>query len=157
MVDARLDDAREVGNKLLSKGSRWRTKYFAKDDPQPEEQQPTTKRADTFKLDDDVNDFLKPSTDKAQAQAQAQQHAAAAFLSAKPKIDVARAQRWPGAQAILSSAAANGKTPGPGGLRRSRPEQSGADRQYGGEQPGLGRRQERGADLRRYGGGKRSI
>lgn len=117
MVDARLEDAREAGNKLLSKGSRWRTKYFAKDDPSPEEQ-PKTKRADTFKLDDDVNDFLKPSTDKAHAQQQQQQHAAAAaFLAAKPRIDVARAQRWPAAQDILSSAAASTKTPGPGGLR----------------------------------------
>jgi hypothetical protein len=109
MVDARLEEA---GNKLLSKSSRWRTKYFAKDDVSPEEQ-PKTKRADTFKLNDDVNDFLKPSTDKATAQ----QHAAAAFLAPKPRIDVARAQRWPGAQEILSSAAANGKSPGPGGLR----------------------------------------
>ncbi|KAF2996255.1 hypothetical protein E8E13_004171 [Curvularia kusanoi] len=112
MVDARLDDAREAGSKLLSKGSRWRTKYFAKDDASHDEQ-PKTKRADTFKLNEDVNDFLKPSTDKAIAQ----QNAAAAFLAAKPKIDVARAQRWPGAQEILSSAAASGKNPGPGGLR----------------------------------------
>ena len=112
MVDARLEEAREAGNKLLSKGSRWR-KYLAKDDASPEEQ-PKTTRADTFKLNDDVNDFLKPSTDKANAQ----QQAAAAFLSTqKPRIDVARAQRWPGAQEILSSAAANGKSPGPGGLR----------------------------------------
>lgn len=112
MVDARLEEAREAGNKLLSKGSRWRTKYFAKDEPAPEEQR-TTKRADTFKLNDDVNDFLKPSTDKANAQ----QQAAQAFLAQKPRIDVARAQRWPAAQQILSSAAANGKSPGPGGLR----------------------------------------
>jgi hypothetical protein len=112
MVDARLDEAREAGNKLLSKGSRWRTKYFAKDEPAPEEP-PKTRRADTFKLNDDVNDFLKPSTDRANAQ----QHAAAAFLAAKPRIDVARAQRWPAAQDILSSAAASGKSPGPGGLR----------------------------------------
>ncbi|KAJ4401761.1 hypothetical protein N0V91_007660 [Didymella pomorum] len=109
MVDARLEEAREAGNKLLSKGSRWRTKYFAKDEPAPEPT--TTKRADTFKLNDDVNDFLKPSTERASAQ----QQAAQAFL--KPRIDVARAQRWPGAQEILSSAAANSKSPGPGGLR----------------------------------------
>jgi hypothetical protein len=115
MVDARLDDAREAGNKLLSKGSRWRTKYFAKDEPAPEEQRPT-KRADTFKLNDDVNDFLKPSTEKANAQ-QTQQQATQAFLAQKPRIDVARAQRWPGAQEILSSAVASGKSPGPGGLR----------------------------------------
>ncbi|KAF1364203.1 hypothetical protein EJ07DRAFT_100036 [Lizonia empirigonia] len=108
MVDARLDDARDVGNKLLSKGSRWRTKYFAKDDTATSpDDPPKTKRADTFELDDDVNDFLKPST----------QRAAAAFLAAKPRIDVARAQRWPGAQAILSSAAATARSPGPGGLR----------------------------------------
>lgn len=114
MVDARLDEAREAGSKLLSKGSRWRTKYFAKDEPAPEDQ-PKTKRADTFKLNDDVNDFLKPSTEKANAH----QQAAAAFLSQKPRIDVTTAQRWPGAQEILRSAAANGKSPGPGGLRTS--------------------------------------
>lgn len=111
-MDARLDDARDAGNKLLNKGSRWRTKYFAKDDASPEEQ-PKAKRADTFKLDDDVNDFLKPSTERAQA---TQQQAAAAFLTAKPRIDVARAPRWPGAQQVLS-AAAHSKSPGPGGLR----------------------------------------
>ncbi|KAF2621534.1 hypothetical protein BU25DRAFT_482709 [Macroventuria anomochaeta] len=105
-------DGDQAGNKLLSKGSRWRTKYFAKDDAAAEEQ-PKAKRADTFKLNEDVNDFLKPSTEKANAQ----QQATAAFLAAKPRIDVARAQRWPGAQEILSSAAANGKSPGPGGLR----------------------------------------
>ncbi|KAH6639294.1 hypothetical protein C7974DRAFT_306381 [Boeremia exigua] len=110
MVDARLDDAREAGSKLLSKGSRWRTKYFAKDDAAPPEE-PRTKRAETFKLNDDINDFLKPSTDRAQ------QQAAAAFLSTKPRIDTTRAQRWPGAHEILSSAAAASKSPGPGGLR----------------------------------------
>lgn len=111
MVDARLDDAREAGSKLLSKGSRWRTKYFAKDEAAPEEQH-KAKRADTFKLNEDVNDFLKPSTERANAQ----QQAAAAFLAAKPKIDVASAQRWPGAQKVLSAAASD-KSPGPGGLR----------------------------------------
>ncbi|UPX11997.1 uncharacterized protein EKO05_0002575 [Ascochyta rabiei] len=112
MVDARLDDAREAGNKLLTKGNRWRTKYFAKDDAAPDDQ-PKTRRADPFTLDDDVNDFLKPSTERATAQ----QQAAAAFFAAKPRIDVARAQRWPTAHDILSSAAARGKSPGPGGLR----------------------------------------
>ena len=115
MVDARLDDAREAGNKLLSKGSRWRTKYFTKDEAAPEEQHKAKPgRADTFKLNEDVNDFLKPSTEKANAQ----QQAAAAFLASKPKIDVASAQRWPGAQKVLSAAASD-KSPGPGGLRTS--------------------------------------
>jgi hypothetical protein len=107
MVDARLDEA---GRNLLAKGSRWRTKMFASDDGSPKDPKPP--RAATFKLNDDVNDFLKPSTSKAQ-------EAAAALASAtRPRIDVARAQRWPAAQTILNNAAATGKSPGPGGLRK---------------------------------------
>ena len=55
MVDARLDDA-HAASKLLSKGSRWRSKYFARDEPAPADQPPA--RAATFKLDDDVNDDI---------------------------------------------------------------------------------------------------
>lgn len=104
-------DAQEAGGKLASK-SRWRTKIFSHDDAPPKDSK--TQRAQTFKLDDDVNDFLKPSTEKAQ-------QAAAAFLATtnRPRIDVGRAQRWPGAQEILRAAAAAGslKSPGPGGLK----------------------------------------
>ncbi|EAT83122.2 hypothetical protein SNOG_09857 [Parastagonospora nodorum SN15] len=110
MVDAR-EAAQEAANKIMSKSSRWRTKIFAKDDAKHPEPKPTKSQND-----DDVNAFLRPSTEKALQQ----QDAAAAFLaSARPRIDVARAQRWPGAQDIINSAAAGGKSPGPGGLRTS--------------------------------------
>ncbi|ORY08666.1 hypothetical protein BCR34DRAFT_488427 [Clohesyomyces aquaticus] len=95
-------------NKFLSK-HRWRAKIFSNDEVLAKE----TKQK--FKLDDDVNDFLKPSTDKAQAQKQA---VASAFLSAagKPRIDVAKAQRWPGATDLTNG----GRSPGVGGLRTSK-------------------------------------
>src|SRR5438046_2066197 len=89
----------EVANKFLSK-HRWRAKVFKNDEAVPKEPKQT---------DDDVNDFLKPSTERAQAHKEA---AVAAFLasSKKPRIDVAKAQRWPGAHEI-------GRSPGIGGLK----------------------------------------
>lgn len=105
--------AHEAASKLISKGSRWRTKIFSSHETASKE--PAVKPAQSFKLDDDVNAFLKPSTDKAQ------QHrdAAAAYLASanRPRIDIARAQRWPGAQDVIDSAAAGGRSPGPGGLK----------------------------------------
>jgi hypothetical protein len=102
MVDAR-EAAQEAATKMMSKGSKWRTKIFSKDDS-PRQAEPKLSKQ---QLDSDVSDFLKPSTDKA----------AAAFASTadRPRIDTGRAQRWPGAKAILNSAAA--RSPGPGGLR----------------------------------------
>ncbi|KAF2679904.1 hypothetical protein K458DRAFT_313060 [Lentithecium fluviatile CBS 122367] len=92
---------------------RWRAKMFSKDEEAPPKD-PKPKPASSFKLDDDVNAFLKPSTDRAKEQRDA---AAAAFSTAanKPRIDVAKAQRWPGASEILNSAV--GKSPGIGGLK----------------------------------------
>ncbi|KAF2032822.1 hypothetical protein EK21DRAFT_59863 [Setomelanomma holmii] len=111
MVDAR-EAAHEAANKFMSKSSRWRTKIFSKEEAAPKS--PENKPSQT-QIDDDVNAFLKPSTDKAQQQ----RDAAAAFLASanRPRIDVARAQRWPGAQEILKSAAAGSRSPGPGGMR----------------------------------------
>ncbi|KAH7066132.1 hypothetical protein BKA63DRAFT_495994 [Paraphoma chrysanthemicola] len=111
MVDAR-DATHEAASKIMSKSSRWRTKIFSKEEAAPKqaENKPTQTQ-----IDDDVNAFLKPSTERAQQQ----RDAAAAFLATanRPRIDVARAQRWPGAQDILKSAAAGARSPGPGGLR----------------------------------------
>lgn len=109
MVDAR-EAAQEAASKISSKSSRWRTKIFSKDEVKQPEPKPSKAQND-----EDVNAFLRPSTEKAQQQ----KDAAAAFLSTanRPRIDVARAQRWPGAQEIINSAAAGGKSPGPGGLR----------------------------------------
>jgi hypothetical protein len=111
MVDAR-EAAQEAASKIMAKSSRWRTKMFSKEEPV---RQPEAKNTRTQADNDDVNAFLRPSTEKAQQQ----KDAAAAFLAGanRPRIDVARAQRWPGAQDILNSAAAGGKSPGPGGLR----------------------------------------
>ncbi|KAF2278944.1 uncharacterized protein EI97DRAFT_223932 [Westerdykella ornata] len=96
-------DARDNTHKLLSK-NRWRTKFLNADDSAAKSK---------ANHDDDVNDFLKPSTDKAQAHKQA---VAAAFLAnAKPRIDVARAQRWPAASDIVNSAA--GRSPNAGAMK----------------------------------------
>jgi hypothetical protein len=110
MVDAR-EAAQEAASKIMAKSSRWRTKMFSKEEVRQPEIKNTRNQAD----DDNVNAFLRPSTEKAQQHKEA---AAAILASAnRPRIDVARAQRWPGAQDILNSAAAGGKSPGPGGLR----------------------------------------
>jgi hypothetical protein len=103
MVDAR-EAAHEAASRMMSKGSKWRTKIFSKDDS-PRQAEP---KASKQQIDSDVSDFLKPSTDKAAA--------ASAANSSRPRIDIARAQRWPGAKEILNSSAA--KSPGPGGLKK---------------------------------------
>ncbi|KAF2848575.1 hypothetical protein T440DRAFT_454413 [Plenodomus tracheiphilus IPT5] len=100
-------DAQDSASKLFSKTSRWRTKIFDKtadDAPAP--------KPPKIQDPNDLDDFLKPSTDRAQ-----QQKDALAAFSNRPRIDVARAQRWPGAQDILAGAAAVAKSPGPGGLK----------------------------------------
>ena len=107
-------DAQDAGSKLFSK-SRWKTKIFEKTNEFAAASQPKPKPPSD---DHDINDFLKPSTDRAaQQQKDAAAAAAAASAFTRPRIDVASAQRWPGAQAILASAAAAGRSPGPGGLK----------------------------------------
>jgi hypothetical protein len=98
-------DAHESTSKFLK--NRWRAKVFPKEEP-------VKKPEPNFQLDDDVNAFLKPSTDKAHAH---KETASSAFLAGanKPRIDVARAQRWPAASAVIASA--GNKTPGTGGLK----------------------------------------
>ncbi|KAA8621459.1 hypothetical protein PtrSN002B_003573 [Pyrenophora tritici-repentis] len=100
-------DAQDAGSKLFSK-SRWKTKIFEKTAEIAAANQAKTARTP----DDDLDAFLKPSTDRV---AQQQKEAAAAALFSRPRIDVASAQRWPSAQVILANAAA--KSPGPGGLK----------------------------------------
>jgi hypothetical protein len=115
MGDAR-EAAHEAASKLLSKGSRWRTKIFSKDEAAPKQEM---KPVQSFKLDEDVSDFLKPSTQKAQSQRDA--NAAYPASATRPRIDISKAQRWPSAQDILKSAAAGtagSRSPGPGGLKR---------------------------------------
>ncbi|KAF2822594.1 hypothetical protein CC86DRAFT_80506 [Ophiobolus disseminans] len=102
MVEAR-DAAHDAASKILSKGSRWKTKLFSKEEAPPKPPPQT---------DDDVNAFLKPSTDRAQ-----QQRDTAAAVFARPRLDIAAAKRWPSSRDILGSA---GKSPGPGGLATGR-------------------------------------
>ncbi|CAI6334709.1 unnamed protein product [Periconia digitata] len=92
---------------------RWRTKIFSKEEDAPPKD-PKPKAQPSFKLDDDVNAFLKPSTERAQAHKDA---AASIFLQSAntPRIDTAAAQRWPSAHAIINSGL--GKSPGIGGLK----------------------------------------
>ncbi|KAF2644426.1 hypothetical protein P280DRAFT_392036 [Massarina eburnea CBS 473.64] len=93
---------------------RWRAKMSRKDEEASREAKPKTQSSSKV-LDEDINAFLKPSTERAQANKEA---AATAFItsaSSKPKIDTSAAQRWPGANDILGSGA--GKTPGIGGLK----------------------------------------
>ncbi|KAF2205500.1 hypothetical protein GQ43DRAFT_477294 [Delitschia confertaspora ATCC 74209] len=99
-------------DKLPSK-HRWRGKLFSKND-----EGLTKKEEKDLKLTADVTDFLKPSTEKAQQHRDA---AAAAFLAGanKPKIDVAMAQRWPGASDVLGSAKDRSPLPS-GGLKKGR-------------------------------------
>lgn len=107
-------EAHEPASKLFSK-SRWKTKILDKTN-ELAAREAKNKQADNIDHDD-LSAFLKPSTDRA-AQQQQQQEAAAAAAAAflnRPRIDVSSAQRWPGAQAILNSAAA--KNPGPGGMK----------------------------------------
>ncbi len=106
-------DAQDAASKLFSK-SRWKTKIFEKTNELAAATQPKVKPPSD---DREINDFLRPSTDRAaQQQKDAAAAAASAFLT-RPRIDVASAQRWPGAQTILNSAAAGGRSPGPGGLK----------------------------------------
>ncbi|KAF2743817.1 hypothetical protein M011DRAFT_528938 [Sporormia fimetaria CBS 119925] len=101
-------DAHDAAHKFLSK-NRWRTKILGQEEPHA--RKPESKA----RTDADVSDFLRPSTEKAQAHKEA---AAAAFLAgAKPRIDVARAQRWPGASDIVSSATGSPHT---GAMKKSR-------------------------------------
>ena len=73
-----------------------------------EEHKLDPKHTNSFKLDDDVTAFLKPSTDKA---ASTQQNYPA------PKIDIAIAQRWPEANEVRRPSA----TPGSGQSGASTP------------------------------------
>ncbi|KNG45241.1 hypothetical protein DDE82_001289 [Stemphylium lycopersici] len=100
-------DTPEPASKLFSK-SRWKTKILEKTNELSQANQAKARPADS----DDLSDFLKPSTDRA---AQQQKEAAASAFLNRPRIDVGKAQRWPGAQAIINSGAA--KSPGPGGLK----------------------------------------
>lgn len=79
-------------SKFLSR-SKW-GKVFKEND-----QLPAPGKVNSFKLNEDVVDFLKPSTDR--------------VASTKPKINVAVAQRWPDAHELrrVSEAQSDGRTP----------------------------------------------
>jgi hypothetical protein len=103
-------DAHESSTKNLFSKNRWRKAF--KEDPVKDPKKPAEEKPND---DADVDDFLKPSTDRAKEQAQREAAAVAFLASSKPRIDVAKAQRWPGASDIVNSA--TGRGPGTGGLK----------------------------------------
>ncbi|EON67248.1 hypothetical protein W97_06501 [Coniosporium apollinis CBS 100218] len=86
-------DRQQDGYKSISKhANKWRGKLFAKDEALAKE-----KEASKLKLkvetDQDVSDFLKPSTEKHKV-----------LPPKPPRIDAAAASRWPGAADVLKLA-----------------------------------------------------
>ncbi|KAL9091111.1 MAG: hypothetical protein Q9165_005038 [Trypethelium subeluteriae] len=76
-----LGEGKRGVSRFLTK--RWKGRHASNEEPAPK----STTDAN-FALNEDVNDFLKPSTSKAQAS------------KLYPQIDVAVAQRWPGATEV---------------------------------------------------------
>lgn len=81
------DDAKSSKAKFKSK---WNRVFKEK-----EEHEQNPKHTNSFKLDEDVTAFLKPSTDKAES----------TRPSYSPKIDIAIAQRWPDANEVRRASA----------------------------------------------------
>ncbi|KAF2708058.1 hypothetical protein K504DRAFT_503244 [Pleomassaria siparia CBS 279.74] len=122
-----MTEAQE-SSKLFSK--RWKTKIFSHDNAPTkdfksklESKLNLEKPNPNYKHDDELNAFLNPSAQTSEAQ----NHAATAAISTgtnKPKIDIAKAQRWPGAQDLPGSAV--GRSPSiAGGLRTGKTRKKG--------------------------------
>lgn len=94
MTDNEATVGRQDERKFLSK-HRWRGKIFSNDEAPAKE----TKQQKA-NIEQDVADFLKPSTQKAQLN-----------VLPKPRIDVAAAQRWPGAHDIHAQTPSPRPTP----------------------------------------------
>ncbi|KAK0308055.1 hypothetical protein LTR01_005388 [Friedmanniomyces endolithicus] len=86
---AETGDGKQSGRSRFLSKSKW-GKVFKEQDAPPSS---TTGKVNAFKLNEDVVDFLKPSTEKS-----------------KPKIDIALAQRWPSAHEVRK-ASESGTTP----------------------------------------------
>ncbi|KAK0856256.1 hypothetical protein LTR03_001347 [Friedmanniomyces endolithicus] len=86
---AETGDGKQSGRSRFLSKSKW-GKVFKEQDAPPSS---TTGKVNSFKLNEDVVDFLKPSTEKS-----------------KPKIDIALAQRWPSAHEVRK-ASETGTTP----------------------------------------------
>ncbi|KAK0982634.1 hypothetical protein LTR91_011459 [Friedmanniomyces endolithicus] len=86
---AETGDGKQSGRSRFLSKSKW-GKVFKEQDAPPSS---TTGKVNSFKLNEDVVDFLKPSTEKS-----------------KPKIDIALAQRWPSAHEVRK-ASESGTTP----------------------------------------------
>lgn len=84
-------------SKFSLKNKKWRNRLFSTSEEPPPKQPPPK-----FNLNDDVADFLKPSTDRNPSVS------APASAPRAPRIDVASAQRWPTASDI------GGASPSPG-------------------------------------------
>ncbi|KAF2488291.1 hypothetical protein BU16DRAFT_587070 [Lophium mytilinum] len=92
-----MDDPASISkaNKFLSK-SRWGRKIGGSSKETPDDA--LAREAQKLQVQQDVDDFLKPSTQKSHPSLP------------KPRIDIAAAQRWPSAKEILSAA----RSPGAG-------------------------------------------
>ncbi|KAF2093805.1 hypothetical protein NA57DRAFT_80806 [Rhizodiscina lignyota] len=86
-----------------AKRSRWRGKLFSKekerDKDRDEDAQLSRQTEEKLKLNNDVMDFLAPSIAKSQAM-QRPMRPAGASPPKVPRIDIAAAQRWPGAHDV---------------------------------------------------------
>ncbi|KAK5165854.1 uncharacterized protein LTR77_008777 [Saxophila tyrrhenica] len=108
-----MDDPDPKSNSKARFKSKWSRVLKSKD---PSELETAPHHTNSFKLDDDVNDFLKPSTDRAASAASAKP----AFPPA-PKLDIAIAQRWPDANEVRRASAATPQGAGldtPNGFRK---------------------------------------
>ena len=92
------EDAKSSKAKFKSK---WNRVFKEK-----EEHEQNPKHTNSFKLDEDVTAFLKPSTDRAAAYGGGTRPG----MPPAPKLDIAIAQRWPDAHEVRRSSA---NTPGP--------------------------------------------
>ena len=98
-------------HKFLKKGlgAGWRSKFSKGGEQNEPAKKPPPPPANN---DDELNSFLAPTRDRVRQNQEAQ---TAAILANKPRIDVAKAQRWPSASDVINSAA--GRSPGIGGLK----------------------------------------
>ncbi|KAJ9636402.1 hypothetical protein H2199_008077 [Coniosporium tulheliwenetii] len=86
-------DRQQDGYKSISKhANKWRGKLFAKDEALAKEKE-ASKLKQKAETDQDVSDFLKPSTEKYKVPS-----------PKPPRIDAAAASRWPGAADLLKLA-----------------------------------------------------
>lgn len=103
MVDKQGDWQRARMAEDESKRTRFKSKW-SRVFKEKEEHEQNPQHTNSFKLDEDVTEFLKPSTDKV----------AGTQSPYAPKIDIAIAKRWPDAHEVKTASA---RTPSTSTLR----------------------------------------